>query len=68
MAVRTSSWQQGGIRRVRFLEPMTAAILSSHRVIPPFGLQGGEAGALERHSVERSDGTVGNWGVLPLHR
>jgi 5-oxoprolinase (ATP-hydrolysing) len=37
---------------------MTAAILSSHRVIPPFGLQGGEAGALERHSVERSDGTV----------
>jgi hypothetical protein len=48
----------GVIRRLRFLEPMTAAILSSHRVVPPFGLQGGETGALGRNSVERSDGTV----------
>jgi 5-oxoprolinase (ATP-hydrolysing) len=48
----------GVIRRLRFLEPMTAAILSSHRVIPPFALQGGEAGALGRNYVERSDGTV----------
>jgi 5-oxoprolinase (ATP-hydrolysing) len=37
---------------------MTAAILSSHRVIPPFGLQGGEVGALGRNYVEHSDGTV----------
>ena len=48
----------GVIRRVRFQEPMTAAILSSHRVIPPFGLQGGEAGALGKNYVKRSDGTV----------
>jgi 5-oxoprolinase (ATP-hydrolysing) len=48
----------GVIRRLRFLEPMTAAILSSHRVVPPFGLQGGEAGALGRNYVERSDGIV----------
>lgn len=48
----------GVIRRLRFLEPMTAAILSSHRVVPPYGLQGGEAGALGRNYVERSDGTV----------
>ena len=27
------------IRRTRFLEPMTAAILSNHRRIPPFGMQ-----------------------------
>jgi 5-oxoprolinase (ATP-hydrolysing) len=48
----------GVIRRLRFLEPMTAAILSSHRVVPPYGLDGGEAGALGRNYVERSDGTV----------
>ncbi len=48
----------GVIRRVRFLEPMTAAILSSHRVVPPFGLQGGETGALGKNYVQRSDGTV----------
>lgn len=48
----------GVIRRVRFQEPMTAAILSSHRVVPPFGLQGGEAGTLGKNYVERSDGTV----------
>jgi 5-oxoprolinase (ATP-hydrolysing) len=48
----------GVIRRVRFLEPMTAAILSSHRVVPPFGLEGGETGALGKNYVQRSDGTV----------
>ncbi|HAA28995.1 MAG TPA: 5-oxoprolinase, partial [Cyanobacteria bacterium UBA8553] len=48
----------GVIRRLRFLEPMTAAILSSHRVVPPYGLQGGEAGALGHNYVERSDDTV----------
>ncbi|HEY9606203.1 MAG TPA: hydantoinase B/oxoprolinase family protein, partial [Allocoleopsis sp.] len=48
----------GVIRRLRFLEPMTAAILSSHRLVPPFGLQGGEAGALGKNYVERRDGTV----------
>jgi 5-oxoprolinase (ATP-hydrolysing) len=48
----------GVIRRIRFREPMTAAILSSHRQIPPFGLQGGDSGALGRNGVERQDGTV----------
>lgn len=48
----------GVIRRVHFLEPMTAAILSSHRVVPPFGLEGGETGALGKNYVQRSDGTV----------
>jgi 5-oxoprolinase (ATP-hydrolysing) len=48
----------GVIRRLRFLEQMTAGILSSHRVIPPYGLQGGEAGAVGRNYVERNDGTV----------
>jgi 5-oxoprolinase (ATP-hydrolysing) len=45
----------GVIRRLQFREPMTAAILSGHRRVPPFGLQGGESGAVGRNSVERSD-------------
>ncbi|MCB1822601.1 MAG: hydantoinase B/oxoprolinase family protein, partial [Candidatus Competibacteraceae bacterium] len=48
----------GVIRRIRFLEPMTAAILSSHRRIAPYGLNGGEPGQVGRNSVERNDGAV----------
>jgi 5-oxoprolinase (ATP-hydrolysing) len=43
----------GTIRRLRFREPMTAAILSGHRIVPPFGLQGGGAGAVGHNYVER---------------
>jgi 5-oxoprolinase (ATP-hydrolysing) len=48
----------GVIRRIRFREAMTAAILSGHRVIPPYGMAGGGNGALGRNSVEREDGSV----------
>jgi 5-oxoprolinase (ATP-hydrolysing) len=48
----------GVIRRIRCLEPMTMGILSGHRSIPPFGLAGGESGALGRNSIERADGSV----------
>src|SRR5690242_16977692 len=47
----------GAIRRVRFLEPMTAVIVSSRRNVAPFGLEGGEDGAVGRQWVERADGT-----------
>ena len=47
----------GAIRRVRFLEPMTAAILSGHRLVQPHGLAGGEPGAPGRNGVIRADGT-----------
>jgi 5-oxoprolinase (ATP-hydrolysing) len=60
---------QGGngvIRRIRFREPMAAAILSSHRVVPPFGLQGGQSGALGRNSIERSNGTVEELGGIAI--
>ena len=48
----------GAVRRVRFLEPMTAAILSGHRRVRPHGLEGGEPGAAGRNYVLRADGTV----------
>jgi 5-oxoprolinase (ATP-hydrolysing) len=48
----------GGIRRIRFLEPMTASILSNGRRHGAFGLRGGGAGALGENWVERADGRV----------
>ena len=47
----------GVIRRIRFREPMTAAILSGRRLIPAFGLSGGEPGTCGYNWVERADGT-----------
>jgi 5-oxoprolinase (ATP-hydrolysing) len=46
----------GAIRRLRFLEPMTASILSNRRRLPPFGLHGGEPGAPGRNYVVRKNG------------
>jgi N-methylhydantoinase B len=48
----------GVVRRLKFLEPMTANILSGHRSVPPFGLNGGEAGKVGRNSIQRQDGTI----------
>ena len=46
----------GGVRRVRFLEAMTASILSNGRTVPAFGMAGGRPGALGVNRVERADG------------
>lgn len=48
----------GGVRRVRFLEPMTASILSNGRKVPAFGSHGGQAGALGINRIERRDGRI----------
>jgi 5-oxoprolinase (ATP-hydrolysing) len=48
----------GVVRRLRFLAPMDAAILSNHRRVAPFGLEGGGAAQLGRNSVERADGSL----------
>ncbi len=56
-----SGWHRGGdgvIRRLRFLAPMTASILSNRRTTIPFGLMGGGDGRPGRNAVERADGTV----------
>ena len=49
---------QGGVRRVEFLEAMTAGILSNGRKYPAFGLAGGGAGATGRNLVVRANGSV----------
>ena len=53
-------WQGGnGItRRLRFLEEMTATVLSSHRQVPPHGAAGGDPGQCGENHVERADGTT----------
>ncbi len=53
----------GGDRRVRFLEPMTAAILANRRRVAPFGMAGGAPGASGRNWVERADGSREDFGA-----
>jgi 5-oxoprolinase (ATP-hydrolysing) len=48
----------GVLRRIRFLEPMTAAILSGHRRVPPYGMAGGKPGAVGRNRVRHASGAV----------
>jgi N-methylhydantoinase B len=48
----------GVIRQIKFLEPMTANILSNHRIIAPFGLAGGENGKVGKNAVLRQDKTL----------
>jgi 5-oxoprolinase (ATP-hydrolysing) len=47
----------GATRKIRFIEPMTAAILAGHRRVPPFGISGGAPGGLGANWVERVDGS-----------
>ncbi|MEC7983404.1 MAG: hydantoinase B/oxoprolinase family protein, partial [Pseudomonadota bacterium] len=44
-------------RRTRFLESMEAVILANHRIVPPYGMAGGDEGAVGRNWVERTDGS-----------
>jgi len=54
----------GGVRRIRFLEPMTASILSNGRIVAPFGVAGGLPGALGINRVVRADGSVQSLGHI----
>jgi 5-oxoprolinase (ATP-hydrolysing) len=53
-------WNAGdGIRRtIRFLQKMECTLLTGHRVVPPFGLAGGESGQVGQNAVRRLDGTI----------
>ncbi len=48
----------GAERRIRFLAPMTASILSNGRSRGAFGLDGGGEGAPGENCVERADGRI----------
>jgi len=48
----------GVVRRIRFLQPMQVAILSGHRRIPPFGLDGGQPGMVGGNILVRDNGAT----------
>jgi 5-oxoprolinase (ATP-hydrolysing) len=48
----------GVVRKIRFREAVEVSVLSQHRVIAPYGLQGGSDGAVGRQWIERADGRV----------
>ncbi|MFD1556969.1 hydantoinase B/oxoprolinase family protein [Paraburkholderia silviterrae] len=48
----------GAVRRIRFLAPMTASILSNNRIHAPFGAAGGRPGRAGSNRVERADGEI----------
>ncbi|MDQ7014848.1 MAG: hydantoinase B/oxoprolinase family protein [Gammaproteobacteria bacterium] len=47
----------GVLRQLRFLEPMSVAILANRRIEAPYGVAGGKAGEVGQTWVERADGT-----------
>ncbi|AQG79824.1 hydantoinase B/oxoprolinase family protein [Spirosoma montaniterrae] len=62
-SIRTGSggagrWRGGDgiVREIEFLEPVQATLLSQHRVVAPYGLNGGEPGAVGRQTLIRADG------------
>ena len=48
----------GATRVLRFDTPMEVNLITGHREIPPFGLDGGEAGACGINELRRADGSV----------
>jgi 5-oxoprolinase (ATP-hydrolysing) len=54
----------GGVRRIRVLEPMTASILSNGRTHGAFGMAGGEAGQVGTNRVLRADGSIDTLGHI----
>jgi 5-oxoprolinase (ATP-hydrolysing) len=54
----------GGLRRIRFLEPMTASILSNGRRSGSFGMAGGGPGAPGENHIERADGRFERLGAI----
>lgn len=48
----------GTYRRIRFLEEMEVVMLSNHRIVPPYGMAGGDPGQCGRNWVERENGDI----------
>jgi len=54
----------GAVRCIRFLEPLTASVLSNGRVHGAFGMAGGQPGAVGENLVLRGDGRVESLGHI----
>ena len=54
---------EGVDRRMRFLQPMTVNMIAGHRVVPPYGLEGGESGAVGENYVAHSNNTTTDLGT-----
>lgn len=50
-------------RKVQFLEPMTATLLTGYRKVPTYGMAGGEAGKVGENIVERVNGECKSLGA-----
>ncbi len=52
-------WNGGNglVREMTFLEPVSLSVLAQHRVVQPYGLNGGEPGKTGKHWVEEKDGS-----------
>ena len=48
----------GIFRSIRFLENMEFSILSDHRIVPPFGMNGGESGQIGKNWIKRADSKI----------
>jgi 5-oxoprolinase (ATP-hydrolysing) len=52
----------GAVRRIVFDEAMTVSVLAGHRRVAPYGMDGGEPGALGRTWIVRADGSTTEMG------
>lgn len=60
----------GVVRKVRFLEEVTANIIAGHRIVPPYGMKGGEPGKVGKNYVQKTDGEridLGTKGQIELN-
>ena len=62
----TGQWHggNGGTRKIRFLEKMSASILSNNRLVAPFGKAGGGDGECGKNTVLRHDGSTEELGFV----
>lgn len=52
-------WKGGDgiVRQLTFLTPLRVTLITQHRVVPPYGLAGGQTGKIGRQTLIRLDGT-----------
>jgi 5-oxoprolinase (ATP-hydrolysing) len=53
----------GVVRRLQFRAPLSVALLANHRRVAPFGLAGGQPGAVGAAWIRRANGLVDELGA-----